>query len=160
MHKCFMTINKVDSSGKLLRYDVYEDELEAQARITELHEMGLTDAFYINQADNMYGDVAPSQAARYLDVDIENKTATINQAALNERDFKKAMSNLRQDRNQKLLNSDVAVLPDRGAGMNDDTKANWTDYRQALRDLPETVTDDPTNVTWPEEPVADSTNLS
>ena len=44
--------------------------------------------------------------------------------------------------------------------MNDDTKANWTDYRQALRDLPETVTDDPTNVTWPEEPVADSTNLS
>ena len=34
-----------------------------------------------------------------------------------------------------------------------DTKTAWTNYRQALRDLPANTVD-PTNITWPEEPGA------
>ena len=61
------------------------------------------------------------------------------------------MANLRKDRNNRLAASDIAVLPDRWAIMNDDTKTAWSNYRQTLRDLPAN-TSDPANPTWPNEP--------
>jgi len=58
---------------------------------------------------------------------------------------------MRQERNHRLDVSDISVLPDRWAVMDDDTKTAWTNHRQALRDLPAT-TADPTDVTWPTPP--------
>lgn len=62
-----------------------------------------------------------------------------------------AWKELRQERNRRLEISDISVLPDRWSVMDDDTKTVWTNYRQALRDLPAN-TADPTNPTWPTEP--------
>ncbi len=59
---------------------------------------------------------------------------------------------LREERNQKLTETDWWVLPDRTASQ------EQKDYRQALRDLPSTASpklDDDgnlTNVTWPTKP--------
>ena len=69
------------------------------------------------------------------------------EAAQPERD----MADLRVQRNSLLVESDIIVLPDRWDIMNDEVKANWTTYRQELRDLPAT-TDDPVNPTWPTPP--------
>jgi len=57
---------------------------------------------------------------------------------------------LREQRDKKLAACDWTVtVSDRP--MSDEKKAEWVVYRQALRDLPSTVTD-PTNVTWPTPP--------
>jgi len=52
----------------------------------------------------------------------------------------------RIERNIRLQNCDWTRLDDVQCD-----KEAWTVYRQALRDLPDTVTD-PTNVTWPVPP--------
>jgi len=59
------------------------------------------------------------------------------------------MTYLRAERNAKLAESDWTQYND--SPLDADTKTAWTNYRQALRDLPEN-TADPTNITWPEEP--------
>lgn len=56
---------------------------------------------------------------------------------------------LRGERNFKLMNSDWSQLPD--VPLTTTKKTAWTNYRQALRDLPEN-TEDPKNVTWPSQP--------
>ena len=59
---------------------------------------------------------------------------------------------LREERNQKLLETDWWVMPDRTASQ------EQKDYRQALRDLPSTAKPqldeqgNLTNVTWPTKP--------
>ncbi len=60
-------------------------------------------------------------------------------------------SSLRAERDARLIASDVYVWADRWAGYTDAARAAWTDYRQALRDLPEN-TADPANPAWPEVP--------
>ena len=56
----------------------------------------------------------------------------------------RAFEELRRERNQLLNNTDWWVM--RGS-----ITEEQTNYRQVLRDLPAN-TDDPTNITWPEEP--------
>lgn len=51
-------------------------------------------------------------------------------------------------RNVLLQQSDILVLPDRWATYTPQRQAEISAYRQALRDLPENITD-PFNVTWP-----------
>lgn len=60
-------------------------------------------------------------------------------------------SSLRSRRNELLTESDSQVLPDRWASMSDSKKAEWSAYRQALRDLPQN-TADPANPVWPISP--------
>ena len=60
--------------------------------------------------------------------------------------FDRAIANLREDRNRRLVNTDWYALQD--VTLSDEMR----DYRQALRDLPvglETV-DDVNSVAWPE----------
>ena len=52
-------------------------------------------------------------------------------------------------RDNLLRATDWTQLPD--APFTDTKKAEWTAYRQALRDLPAN-TSDPSNPTWPTEP--------
>ena len=60
-----------------------------------------------------------------------------------------AWSALRTERNARLAASDYTQLQD--AHLSAEKKSAWADYRQALRDLPDDVTD-PTQVTWPVSP--------
>lgn len=57
-----------------------------------------------------------------------------------------ALSRLRAERDQRLAECDWTQLPDVPAA----TSAAWQDYRQALRDLPETA--DPFAPEWPARP--------
>ena len=53
-------------------------------------------------------------------------------------------SNIRQDRDEKLKETDWRATSDRTL------TDNWRDYRQALRDVPTQA--DPFNITWPNPP--------
>ena len=48
-------------------------------------------------------------------------------------------ANLRAERNEMLTRSDWTQLPN--SGLSEEKKAAWETYRQALRDLPETMTE-------------------
>lgn len=61
------------------------------------------------------------------------------------------MISLRKIRDDLLSESDIYVLPDRWSSYTEEKKTEWTSYRQALRDLPETVVD-VFNPVWPVKP--------
>ena len=73
-------------------------------------------------------------------------TAAENEAAYRARIDAEVAERVRNERNQKLAESDWTQLADSSAN----TTA-WATYRQALRDLP-TTDGWPHNVTWPTEP--------
>jgi len=58
-------------------------------------------------------------------------------------------ANLRADRNEMLMRSDWTQLSN--SGLSEAKVAEWETYRQALRDLPETMTED-LKYTLPEVP--------
>ena len=80
---------------------------------------------------------------------------TIIQAKIAELKALEPMRLLRQERNQKLAETDWRMVKDY-KGTN---QLSWETYRQALRDLPATTkptldnVGNLTNVNWPEEPV-------
>jgi hypothetical protein len=61
------------------------------------------------------------------------------------------MVTLRKTRDKLLAESDIYVLPDRWNSYTEEKKTEWSNYRQALRDLPETVID-VFNPIWPVKP--------
>jgi len=148
----YTTVNKVDGDGFICKYDIFETREEADARISELHQMaGYEDAFVVdNEVTSENGEMC-FQEPRHFPVDVKNKTVSFDQSAKDATVFSEHMIMLRTERNGRLEATDIIVLPDRWANMDDDTKALWSSYRQALRDLPAN-TADPTNPTWPEEP--------
>lgn len=64
--------------------------------------------------------------------------------------YERELASLRLHRDELLKETDFAVLPDNWERMSDQTRKEWSDYRQALRDLPESA--DPKNVIWPAAP--------
>ena len=62
------------------------------------------------------------------------------------------MSYLREERNQKLVDSDWTQAPDYPDALSDPKKAEWTTYRQILRNLPATVDISLWPDVWPDEP--------
>ena len=70
--------------------------------------------------------------------------------APSEADVQQAWADLRKRRDGLLAASDWTQIAD--APLTEVQKADWTNYRQALRDLPAN-TIDPLNPSWPEEPV-------
>jgi len=61
------------------------------------------------------------------------------------------LARLRSERDRRLRASDHTQLPD--IPMDQQARATWATYRQALRDLPETTTD-LAAVAWPDPPAA------
>jgi hypothetical protein len=59
-------------------------------------------------------------------------------------------SYLRSERNEMLMRSDWTQLPN--SGLSEAKRTEWETYRQALRDLPETMTEE-LEYTLPEVPV-------
>jgi len=68
------------------------------------------------------------------------------------------LDRIRSDRNKKLSESDWSQFTDNG--LSSEKKTEWVTYRQALRDLPSTLTIDPNgtyvstwnSITWPTPP--------
>jgi hypothetical protein len=58
------------------------------------------------------------------------------------------INDIRSTRNQLLANCDWTQMPDNG--LSDARRAEWNAYRQALRDITNTV--DINNVVWPQRP--------
>lgn len=58
------------------------------------------------------------------------------------------IDDVRFTRNQLLTACDWTQMPDNG--LSESKRAEWTAYRQALRDITDTV--DLNNVTWPKQP--------
>ena len=92
-------------------------------------------------------------------VDVDNLTMPTEQEIndkIAELDAAEPMRLLREERDQKLLETDWTQNPD----VPDATKTKWQVYRQALRDLPSTAEPklnagyhlDQASVTWPTEP--------
>jgi len=72
------------------------------------------------------------------------------EAAWNAGAFDRAMADLRQRRDAMLKSCDWVMLSDSPIA----DKSNWENYRQALRDITNNLTnvDDVNNVTWPTKP--------
>jgi len=147
----FTTLNKFDAQGHPIKYDNYPTEEEAQARIIELHAMGLVDAFYIDSDANTHNGEHCIQGCTHWIADIVNKTISHNQVEADAEELIVNMENLRSDRDTKLTESDKAILPDQWANMTTEVQNEHSVYRQALRDLPATVID-AGNPVWPEKP--------
>jgi hypothetical protein len=58
---------------------------------------------------------------------------------------------VRQHRDRLLVKSDVAVLPDRWNAMTEEQQTAWQNYRQALRDIPQSF-NNPNEIVWPMPP--------
>ena len=63
-----------------------------------------------------------------------------------------AWTKMRQKRDELLRISDISVLPDRWNLMTPEKQGEWSTYRQALRDLPSTITDILETINWPVKP--------
>jgi hypothetical protein len=61
-----------------------------------------------------------------------------------------ALEALRRERNIKLAMSDWTQLPD--LPLNEEQKAAWAEYRQALRDIPNTGVFEQNLIQWPQPP--------
>ncbi len=59
---------------------------------------------------------------------------------------------LRMQRNKKLQESDVMMFLDRWNTLTEEKQNEWIVYRQALRDLPQNVTDIFGPINWPVRP--------
>lgn len=148
----FTTVNKVDENNFICKYDNYATREEADARIAELHKIvGYEDAFVVDSDATAVNGEMCFQEPKHFPVNKENKTVSFDQSAFDTDRFNDDMRLLRIERNDRLEATDITVLPDRWTAMNDDTKTAWTNYRQALRDLPAN-TADPADITWPSSP--------
>ena len=81
-------------------------------------------------------------ATKAVKADDGTITIVLNQEIITERQW----AALREQRNQMLAKCDWTQLTD--SHLSAEKKEAWADYRQALRDLPDEVTD-PTQVEWP-----------
>ena len=148
---CFTTLNKFDEEGTPIKYDNYDTEAEAQARIIELHGMGLEDAFYIDADATAVNGHRCFVSCRHWTADLVAKTVTLNQASFDVEKREKYMKILRGERNNLLVESDNHVRADQWASLNDAAQNKWSEYRQQLRDFPATVID-PADPAWPTQP--------
>ena len=78
----------------------------------------------------------------------ENAARDLEERAWAAGAINRAMLQLRQQRNQKLINSDYRALSDQTLTQ------EWADYRQALRDITQDLEtlQDVDSVIWPTEP--------
>lgn len=147
----FTTLNKFDAQGHITKYDSFHTETEAEARIIELHAMGFSDAFYIDDDVAVVNGRHCFQQPRHWVVDKDAKTVKLDQASFDKAIRDGHMKHLRVERDKRLEESDKSVNPDQWHTMDAASRDKWITYRQKLRDLPAT-TEDPADPTWQEAP--------
>lgn len=107
----------------------------------------------------MYGDnsqvehivcphVLDSDCVKIVLDQLNNMTVEKDEA-LSELKTERAWDSLRNERNKRLSESDWTQVLD--APLNEQDKLSWKQYRQSLRDLPETCKD-PMSPLWPNKP--------
>ncbi|SNS20427.1 Phage tail assembly chaperone protein [Sphingomonas laterariae] len=93
--------------------------------------------------------LAQGQLGRIIMPDENGDPVAVDPPPLDNADL---LRRLREKRDRLLRESDFAVLPD--APFTATRRAEWTAYRQALRDLPESCSEDPGAAIWPVAPAA------
>ena len=100
-------------------------------------------------ANQMYDtDVVTVEADRVL---LVHRARDMTAQEIADRD-ESYMASLREERDQKLIDSDWTQAPDYPVPLTDAKKAEWTTYRQSLRNLPATVDISLWPDIWPTEP--------
>ena len=100
-------------------------------------------------ANQMYDtDVVTVEADRVL---LVHRARDMTAQEIADRD-ESYMASLREERDQKLIDSDWTQAPDYPVPLTDAKKAEWTTYRQSLRNLPATVDISLWPDVWPTEP--------
>jgi len=93
----------------------------------------------------------PEEMHMFIDVtdDVTIKNIKVGPGGTITTDSSYLYGEIREQRNKLLIGCDWTQARD--SPLTIEKQDEWTVYRQALRDLPNTVTD-PTNVTWPVPP--------
>lgn len=93
----------------------------------------------------------PEEMHMFIDVtdDVTIKNIKVGPGGTITTDSSYLYGEIREQRNKLLIGCDWTQSRD--SPLTIEKQDEWTVYRQALRDLPNTVTD-PTNVTWPTPP--------
>jgi len=78
----------------------------------------------------------------------ENAARDLEEQAWSDAAFNRAILQLRQERNQRLAQTDWRALSDQSLSQ------EWADYRQSLRDITQDLAtvEDVDSVVWPSEP--------
>ena len=92
-------------------------------------------------------DYLEYNGAKYYGIDTQS--SPLPSDVLNNALLKQGWAKVRTRRDELLHASDYAVMPD--YPLTDEQLAAVKQYRQALRDIPETA-DDPDAIEWPEKP--------
>ncbi|MGE4410496.1 MAG: tail fiber assembly protein [Sphingobium sp.] len=95
--------------------------------------------------------IATQTEGKHITADADGNPVAIDQPPLT---TDQALTLLRARRDRLLSACDYTQMQD--YPISTETRAAWAAYRQTLRDLPDTVADDPATVTWPEPPGAEA----
>jgi len=110
-------------------------ELNLKDGLNYIVDDAIPDTHYIKNGKAVYYPQKPDHPCHF---DFKNGSWLIDEV--------RCWVQLRQKRDLALSKSDWTQVSDAPAN-----QAAWLDYRQKLRDLPQT-TNDPTNVAWPDKP--------
>ena len=139
----YLTINKIDDANRVIKCDTFKTLDDANARIEELKDLGLTDAFVIDtktlSKNFSLGEI------KHLTGDASSKKVTWHQDTFDSAEASRLLESVRIQRNNLLAETDWLAFPDSPEMTDSQTK-----YRQDLRDI--TKQDDLNNITWPTKP--------
>ena len=100
----YLTINKIDDANRVIKCDTFKTLDDANARIEELKDLGLTDAFVVDtktlSKNFSLGEI------KHLTGDASSKKVTWNQDEFNSERENWQFKKLRSERNAKLAASD------------------------------------------------------
>ena len=79
----YMTVNKIGADGKICKYDVFKTLEQAEARITELHEMpGYEGAFIVDADAAAHEGQRPFQEPTHFAVNVTTKRVSVDPVAI------------------------------------------------------------------------------
>ena len=131
----YICVAEWDSNNVILAEGRADTEAAAQANVAIMVSEGYSNAFYAELPSGSQGYLRVSGSSVVVDTDQEAADALAAKWAA-----------IRTQRDALLSSSDWRAMPDAPT-----MSADWTAYRQALRDVPSTQAD-PDDVVFPEEP--------
>ncbi len=136
-----------DTNFHPTRTNTTKTEVEARALVSRL----INDLPPNKRAPNAFYVDMPVEGinSNYITVDPSTKTITYDSSQERSDKTAKAFEQLREQRNNKLYDTDW--VSNRAYDAGTEIPSDWKTYRQALRDLPAN-TPDPANPTWPVAP--------
>ena len=136
-----------DTNFHPTRTNTTKTEVEARALVSRL----INDLPPNKRAPNAFYVDMPVEGinSNYITVDPSTKTITYDSSQERSDKTAKAFEQLREQRNNKLYDTDW--VSNRAYDAGTEIPSDWKTYRQALRDLPAN-TPDPADPTWPVAP--------